>query len=442
MPKISAEILHLVESTPFVDTHEHLLEESVRIQAARQEIDRPPLRDLGMLFFHYSDADLIAAGRDPKTRDTLQSPDVDPQDKWELIEPFYQRTRNTGYMQNVRETIRILYGEDDIRADNCRSLSEKIAALIRPGFYRHILKDVSRIEYCQVNSLEDLVFCETQNPDLLCQDISFVKLSTGLDVRGVAQLAQRDVNSLKDWHEVIDWCFATFGPRAIAVKNQSAYTRKLDYDLVPAEDVAPLFSKFLKAPQELTPAQHKAIQDHLFHYCVDKATEYELPVKLHTGYCSGVGEMLLHRVRHNAGDLCPILQAHPKARFVIMHIGYPYQDEPIALAKAYPNVYVDLCWAWIINPAASVRFVKEFLMAAPACKLLTFGGDYRTVEMVAGHARIARKGLAQALSELVSEGWVEKADVPGLVERLMRGNAHDLFSYDRALKNWVEAQPH
>jgi len=83
-----------------------------------------------------------------------------------------------------------------------------------------------------------------------------------------------------------------------------------------------------------------------------------------------------------------------------------------------------------------VRFVKEFLMAAPANKLLTFGGDYMPVELVPGHARLARRGLAQALAELVEEGWLTSGEVPDLVERLMRGNARELFDYEGKLANW------
>jgi len=94
-----------------------------------------------------------------------------------------------------------------------------------------------------------------------------------------------------------------------------------------------------------------------------------------------------------------------------------------------------MCWAWIINPTACVRFVKEFLTAAPASKLLTFGGDYLPVEKTAGHARVARLGLAQAISELVEEGWVEEPDIQPTIERIMRGNAHELFDSKRALAN-------
>ena len=100
------------------------------------------------------------------------------------------------------------------------------------------------------------------------------------------------------------------------------------------------------------------------------------------------------------------------------------------------NVYVDMCWAWIINPMACVRFVKEFLMAAPACKLFTFGGDYLPVELVAGHAAIARQGITQAIAELIEEDWLAEDEAPALIDRIMRGNAHEIYAYERALKNW------
>src|SRR5690606_16029062 len=139
----------------------------------------------------------------------------------------------------------------------------------------------------------------------------------------------------------------------------------------------------------------------LMHFCITQAGEAGLPVKLHCGTYAGVDRLPIERVRQNAADLCPLLAVYSHVTVVLMHIGYPYLDEYIAFAKHYRNVVVDLCWAWIINPAATIRFVKEFLLAAPSNKLLTFGGDYATVENVVGHAAIARQGLAQALDELV-----------------------------------------
>lgn len=437
---IRRDVRNLIEETPFVDTHEHLWDETTRLGERPYPGGQPgPARDFSLLATHYIDSDLISAGMTQDGLSRLRAHDTDLEEKWRIFAPIYARCRNTGYLRNLRETVRMLYGEDDLREDNYGVISERIAALIQPGYMRRVLKDVARVEHAQVNSFEDVIFNETAQPDLLCQDLSFVALSTGMNATSMAELSQRSgvaVRALADWHQVIDWAFAAYGPRAIAVKNQSAYGRRLDYEDVPAEEVASLFERFAGHPDSVPSAERKHLQDHLFHYCVRKAVEYDLPVKLHTGYFAGNNGMPLERVRNNAGDLCPILKAHPQARFVIMHNDYPYQDEAIALAKHYSNAYVDMCWAWIINPAAGVRFVKEFLGAAPASKLLTFGGDYGPVEMVPGHAAIARQGLAQGLTELAEEGWIREDELPALIERLMRGNAKELFDYEGTLRAW------
>jgi len=433
---MSSEIKHLIQQTAFVDTHEHLWEERTRIEGAKNPGETSIPSDIGILFFHYADADLVSAGLSPDDRAKALNPVTDVDEKWRILGPAYARTRHTGYLQNVRESVRLLFGEDDITDSNYREISERIKKQIQPRYYYRILREVANIEHCQVNSFEHPVFNLTDYPDLLCQDLSFVGLSTGPNVRSVSEHAGLEVHTLKDWHEVVDWVFATYGPKAIAMKNQSAYARRLDYEQVSMEDAAPLFERYVNDPKGLNDAELKAVQDHMFHYCVDKSVEYKLPVKLHTGYYAGWASMHLHRVRQNASDLCPILMAHPKAKFVLMHIDYPYQDEAIALAKQFPNAYIDMCWAWIINPAAGVRFVREFLMAASHRKLLTFGGDYGPVEMVPGHAAIARKGLAQAISSLVKEDWLNSKDVPSVIDCLMRGNAHEIFDYEGTLKAW------
>jgi len=52
------------------------------------------------------------------------------------------------------------------------------------------------------------------------------------------------------------------------------------------------------------------------------------------------------------------------------------------------------------------EFLKKYLITAPTNKILTFGGDYISVEPVVGHATIARNGIALALSELLEENWM------------------------------------
>jgi len=297
---------------------------------------------------------------------------------------------------------------------------------VRKGYYAHVLHDVAGVESCQVNSL-DRTFRVTEYPDLLFQDISTLPLGSELNLDTLRRETGLPIHSLDDCYQAVDWYFESYGQQAVATKNQSAYMRRLNYANVPAEEAAPIIERLAEG-QDITATERTAVCDHLWRYSVTKSTAFGLPVKLHTGYFAGTGRMPLDQVSMNLKDLCPILQDFPTTKFVLMHITYPYQDELIALAKQYANVYVDLCWAWIVNPAATMRFVKEFLMAVPANKIFTFGGDYTAVENVVGHAAIARHGLAQALSELVDEGWMDEQEALALVEPLMRGNAWNVFN--------------
>ena len=72
--------------------------------------------------------------------------------------------------------------------------------------------------------------------------------ATGKSIRlAKADIEERQsgktADTLEGWLEVIDWHFATYGPRAVAVKNQSAYSRRLNYADVPKEQAAALFRR-------------------------------------------------------------------------------------------------------------------------------------------------------------------------------------------------------
>jgi predicted TIM-barrel fold metal-dependent hydrolase len=118
----------------------------------------------------------------------------------------------------------------------------------------------------------------------------------------------------------------------------------------------------------------------------------------------------------------------PETRLVFMHICHPYYEELLAAAKQYTNAHIDMCWSWIINPVAAQDFLRKFLVTAPSNKILTFGGDYVPVEPVLGHAVIARRGVALALSELVGEGRLTLSDALDLIDSILHHNARQIFN--------------
>jgi len=211
---------------------------------------------------------------------------------------------------------------------------------------------------------------------------------------------------------------------------------------VPAEKAEPVFRKVLdKDP--VSREERKLLEDHLFWEAVDQAAARQLPVKLHTGYYAGQNSMPLSRLRLNAGSAAELCRQGPEAKFVFMHICYPYYEELLALVKQWTNAHVDMCWAWIINPAAAKDYLKKHIVTAPVNKLLPFGADYIPVEPVLGHAIMARRGVAQALAELVEEGWLRLTDALDLVDPILHQNARQIFHLTQkteALKQaeWVK----
>ncbi len=415
-----------VWTTPFVDTHEHLIDEDNRLTGAAS----PHVRcdDWAFLLSQYYESDLATAGMPREELDRFLSPEVDPLDKWPILEPYWPATRNTGYGQATRIAFRELYGVHDLSAETVAEVQKEYEQLRRPGFYDVVLRDLAKIESCQVNSFVR-TFHESSQPAYLMQDIGAHGMLFPRSAGGVSDPTGIQVSDLDSWHAIMRWWFDTYAEYAVAVKSQHAYNRDLDHVRVPADQVRQSFERRV-AEEPLTPEENKALEDHIFWHLVDLCDEKQLPLKLHTGYYAGYGYMSLSRLLHNAGSASDLCRTSPGTPFVFMHICYPYYEEILAVAKHHANAYIDMCWAWIINPIAAKDFLKKYLVTAPANKILTFGGDYVQAEPVLGHAVMARRGITQALTELVDEGWITLDHALELTDPIMHGNARRIFRLD------------
>ncbi|MER8989384.1 amidohydrolase family protein [Mesorhizobium sp. M0843] len=415
-----------VATTYLADTHEHLVEESRRLSGEFDQ--RIPCDDWSLLFTDYVQGDLHCAGMSLDDRQRFFQPDVPSVEKFKLVAPYWDRVRNTGYARALTITMRELYGVETFNLESVELLASEYRRVRKPGFYKHILKDVCHISQCHVNSL-DRVFMETAQPSLLRQDLSIHELSrcNRSDIEKVESELSLTIESFDNWVSAIDQYFEKFGNLAVAVKYWGAYHRRLDFTHVERHVAERCFNKMIVNRAHDGAEGAQVVEDYFFHFCLRKAQDYSLPVKIHTGYLATRDEMPLARVRDNAIDVCKLLDNYPGVRFILMHIGYPYQEEYIALGKQYGNAFIDMCWAWIINPVASTRFLAEFLSAVPDHKVLTFGGDYSIAENIVGHSIMARRGIAKAVVALVDGRWIDRAAVPELLSRLMHLNAQELF---------------
>lgn len=423
------DLAELIESTPWVDTHEHLVEEHWRLRPQAYEYMTTAFGNRAILAADWSvlvDSstilDMIGAGLDPALVNEFYSDELESVEKWELIAPYLPLVRQTGAMRAVDLTTERLFGLS-ISQETIEELDARSRALRIEGFYRRILNEVANVSNCQNHTLDEHILCETAQPNLLRQDLALTPLAFGN--YEAAELASGiEVGSLEDYLGVVEWSFERYAAQAVAVKCPWAYQRSLAM-AVPETPPKREFEQLRAGSAQ--PDERRRVEDFLLQRCIDLATDAGLPVKIHLGYLGGVGCPTFPYVYDHVRDIVPVVQGNPATTFVLMHTAWPQQEQLLALAKHQPNAIIDLCWSWIATPLQTEEFLARALTTISASKLLCFGGDYNAVEHVVGHAELARRGLRLTLLRLVEEGWLKAAEAERLVPVLMHGNAERIF---------------
>jgi len=407
-----------IHSLRMIDTHEHLNKEHDFIQ------DGPDI--LHDLFGNYVEADLIVAGATEASVDRLlDGSDPDLSARFAGVRTAWERCRHTGYGEAVRLIARRVYGMEEITIEAIEAAAPRALALRRPGERLRILRDEANLDHVQIDDFRWQCLPDSSGPDFFLYDLSWVGFcQSKIDAPEIYDEVGIEVDDLASLRDGMAAIFAKHGPRAIAVKSQHAYDRTLLWRERDDADVARALDKQL-AGQELAEDERLCLGDWCLARGVELAIQHNLPFKIHTGYYAGHSTMPIERIR--PGHLCALLARYPQARFVLMHIAYPYNDELVALAKHYPNVYVDMCWAWSINPLVARDFVRRMIHAVPANKLFAFGGDTFWPNAAVAYATQARQWLTRALQTEVDDQLLLPSEAIALATRLMRTNQEECF---------------
>ena len=420
----NSNLKEIISETHFQDTHEHLPPEIRRI-----EDKKLGNLDFSYLFSHYLDSDLLSAGMAQRDYDGFFGSEADSTEKWNLVSPFYQNTRGTGYGQCLRKSLKMLWDIDDIDASNCNEITQLLNEHVKPGFYRDILQKKTLIDHVQINSLDfdEIYRDDSTDSDLFSHDFGTLKIATQWDVSVLRRILGSEITSLNDAHNAIAAAFSKWGDVAISIKDPCAYWRDLDFHDVSDGDASRIMTRYLLNKASVSTEEYNAVGNNLFRYALKESEKYNLPVKIHTGYIAGANHMNLHRVKKNLEHLQAIISDFPNIRFVLMHITYPLHNELLAMAKHFSNVYVDMCWSWIIDPITSTEFLSKFLVTVPHNKIFTFGGDFIPVELIPGHAQMAREGIVRSIDQLLRDEYIQRNEVQALIAKLMNGNASKFF---------------
>jgi uncharacterized protein len=420
---MATDLTHHIQATPLVDTHEHLRKEPDWLE------NGPDI--LQDLFGNYVPADLNTAGASGAAMKRLMdASDPDIAGRFAGIREAWEATQFTGYGEAVRLIAKHVYGLDELTGTGLVSAQNRIKELRKPGERYRLLHDVANLDHIQTDDFCWPCLPDHSGLDFFLYDLSWAAFCNGqVDAKAIHDETGVGVSDLTTLKAGMAAIFEKYAPCAIAVKAQHAYNRTLNWIERSDGDAAVALDAVLRKPAgEISVETRLCLGDWCWARGVELTIEHNLPFKIHTGYYAGNNRMPVSRIP--AGNMCELFARYLDAKFVLMHIAYPYNDELVALAKHYPNIWVDLCWAWSIDPYSSRDFLRRFIHAVPINKIFAFGGDTGWPTSSMAYAIQARNEIRRTLEAEIADGYMTEAQAMGIATRIMRDNQYACFDVE------------
>jgi len=428
--KCYEQLREYIENVPLIDCHDHSKSCGPRYTDPIQVI----INDYFVNDIHSASCDKDIA--------IIEDSTLPIEQRWPVLEKAWKRTCHTGYAQATKRLLKKFYGEDELTLEALKRMEGKLLNLEDEKLFDKILGEANIAV-----RLEDVLLV-----DIACDVVKATKAvlegSAKLSPRGrlvislpgyhdvrnydaVQELGasvDKTITSLDEYLEVCREIFEgcrRFG--AVAFKDQSAYRRSLEYGNPTRAEAEKVFNWFMADPRRITgyPDESKPLDDYLFGEFMRMARDMDLPVQFHTGHMAGMRNDI---TKTNAAGLTSILELHREVRFDLFHANWPYGEEILFLAKNYPNVTIDFCWANIVDPIYCQKMFQQALSCIPHGKIHGYGSDFSGMaDRAWAHACIARDNIAIALADMVEGEYLGLDDARQVAYDWLFGNANEFF---------------
>lgn len=411
LTKLEKRLFKALTRMEIIDSHEHLPPEKDRLEKKV---------DVFTLFSNYTHWDLLLAGMEEKTYQSLFNAELPLEKRWQTFAPYWEKIRYTSYAKSVLITCEKFFGSSDITEKNYRKISELIKKENKPGLYQRVLRKACKIR----TALTQFGGTGTET-DLLTPVMPLL-----YEIKNWKEFACPEfspdtaVNSLDEYLDARR-------KHILKIKTEGAVGLKMvsnPYGTPDRKEAESIFKKLksgiIRTPPIVTQPIYQnsnPLKDYIVDETIKFAGEQDLVVAVHTGYWGDFRKLdPLHMI--------PILMRHPNVRFDIYHLGYPWVRETLMLGKGFSNVWLNFCWTHIISQGFAMAALDEAIDLVPTNKILAFGGDYGTpVENVYGHLTMARENISRVLAKRIEEGQMTEDQAIDLAHKWLWDNPKELY---------------
>ena len=412
-------IKDFVDNMTVIDTHEHLVSPLTLKQ-------RTSL-DFMILLQGYSAADIRSAGMPGKTFAMLLKDSLGIKEKWQILKPYFEASKNTAYLRVALHTADKLFGVNDINESTIVSLSEKISKAYQTDWIDQVIKDKCKFDYLilDVDGKETDRSFGNDRFLYVARFDNFIFINSKQLINSIAKQQNISIETLDDFVNALENAFAARKNGIVGIKTALAYNRILYFENVNKEKAQEVFNTIMNTPEGrlLSFADVKPLQDYMMHRVLDLAKVHNMPVQIHTGFtqtATNIGNT-------NPNHLINLFMEYPDVNFVLFHGSYPFAGDLSPIAKSCKNVYIDMCWLYVVSPSYSERYLHEWLETVPANKIMAFGGDYFNIENIYGHLLLAKQVISRVLIDKVKDGYLSETEAINIARMILHDNAVKLF---------------
>lgn len=420
-PGYETRIRQFIDNMRVVDTHEHIM----------QAVNLKKRTSLDFMLLLQGYSDLRGAGL--MNTSLLTKDSLSPKEKWKILKPYWEASSNTAYHRIALLTADKLFNVKDINESTVTELSEKIAKAYQTDDWINTVIEKCKIDYViQDNLITEHAAKRFENHKFryVKRFDNFVNINSKQKIDFIAKEHNTKIQSLDALVAVLAEDFSKAKQEEIVcIKVGLAYARILSFDETSKEKAEEVFNTVMNMDDRmLSFADVKPLQDYMMFRVLDQAKQHNVVVQIHTGF-QQYGNLVSNA---NPINLFSLFKAYPSVKFVLFHGGYPYGGELSAVAKAFPNVHLDLTWVYVLSPSFSERYLHEWLETIPASKITGFGGDYGNVENVLGHLLFARQIIANVLVDKVKDGYFSETEAKNIARMLLCDNAINIYKLSKS----------
>jgi hypothetical protein len=410
-----------ITDLPIIDVHEHHLPEVF----LHREVNL--LQLLKQSYAGWTQARPYPLPSETRDGDPMLA--ATPTTTWEALAPYLESSGSNSFVRNLVTAICELHGregESQITRSNWEALDASVrSAHQRSGWCAEVLRRAG-VERVITDPYSDplLDAREAFGPNyhsvvrinaFACGWHPAARDHNGNSAHTLLRRLGIEVESFDDYLAALEPLVDSLpAHHQVALKNALAYDRDVRFD---EPDGA--LARRAWGQRTPSPAEQKAFGDLIVDRFCALAAERNLPVQMHLGTALIGGSHPL--------NVAGLIERHPRTRFLLMHLAYPWSRDLLGMAFVYRNIWLDLTWSFLLSPSHFKIALHEAIEILPDESRLMLGGDNWHAEETYGAMRRARRLISEVLEEKCHDGYFHASDAERLATRILRENAARFF---------------